>query len=183
MDFPGVDCVRLDNEAGAGQLAESLVALGYTAPLVLTGPEKHSTALARSQAFIARMAALGHTIPPSHLISSDLTRVGGSVGLRLAIEATLDFDVVVAMADVVALGALNEARRSRLRVPEDFALTGFGDVNPLVDVTPGLTTVRVPTALLARLALDLALDGPGDGSGSVTVGVTPVIRASTPRKG
>lgn len=182
MDLAGVDSVRVDNEDGATQLADHLAALGYRTPLVLSGPERHSTAGARSAAFAARMAELGHPIPPSHLISSDFTRSGGSVGMRLAIEAQLHFDVVVAMNDVMALGALQEARTSNLDVPGDFGLTGFGDITPLVDVLPGLTTVRVPTGQLGQLALDMALDGPGDGSGSVTVGVTPVIRASTPAR-
>ena len=48
------------------------------------------------------------------------------------------------------------------------------------DFQPGLTTVRVPTDRLATLALDLALNGPGDGTGSQVVSVTPVVRDSTP---
>ena len=82
----------------------------------------------------------------------------------------------------VALGALNEATRSGISIPRDAGLTGFGDITTLVDVTPGLTTVRVPTGQLARLGLDLALTGPGDGSGSIAVDVTPVLRDSTPAR-
>lgn len=180
MDFPGVDAVRVDNATGASQLAEHLVELGYRNPLVLVGPVRHSTAVARSTAFVERMAALGLTVNESHQISSDLTRAGGEVAMRLAVESALDYDIIVAMSDVMALGALNEARNSGIRIPEHAGLTGFGDITPLVDVTPALTTVRVPTERLATLALDLALNGPGDGTGSVTVSVTPVIRESTP---
>lgn len=180
MDFPGVDAVRVDNARGASQLAEQLVGLGYRQPLLLAGPVRHSTAEARSSSFAHRMAELGVPIDESHQISSDLTRSGGEVAMRLALESNLPFDVVVAMSDVMALGALSEARRSGIRIPEYAGLTGFGDITPLVDVTPGLTTVRVPTDQLATLALDLALDGPADGTGSINVPVTPVIRESTP---
>lgn len=180
MDFPGVDGVRVDNQRGAAQLADHLVDLGYRNPLVLVGPVRHSTAVARSTAFVERLGERGVTVAESHQVSSDLTRAGGEVAMRLAIESHLAYDVVVAMSDVMALGALNEARRSGIRIPEDAGLTGFGDITSLADVTPGLTTVRVPTERLATLALDLALNGPGDGSGGVTVSVTPVIRESTP---
>ncbi len=182
MDFPGVDCVQVANEAGATTLAEELVALGYRRPLVLTGPERHSTAASRATAFSRKMRQLGHPVPATNQISSDFTRAGGTVGMRLAIEGGLDFDVVVAMNDVMALGALNEATRSGISIPRDAGLTGFGDITTLVDVTPGLTTVRVPTGQLARLGLDLALTGPGDGSGSIAVDVTPVLRDSTPAR-
>lgn len=180
MDFPGVDCVQVANEAGATALAEELVALGYRRPLVLTGPERHSTAASRATAFTHRMKQLGHPVPDVNQITSDFTRAGGTVGMRLAIEGGLTYDVIVAMNDVMALGALNEATRSGISIPADAGLTGFGDISTLVDVTPGLTTVRVPSGQLARLGLDLALSGPGDGTGSITVGVTPVLRDSTP---
>ena len=180
MDFPGTDAVRLANATGAAQLAENLVDLGYRNPLVLVGPVRHSTAVARSSGFVERMGELGVPINESHQISSDLTRAGGEVAIRLALESGIDYDVIVAMSDVMALGALHEARRWGIRIPQDAGLTGFGDVAPLVDVTPALTTVRVPTERLGTLALDLAMNGPGDGTGSVTVSVTPVIRESTP---
>lgn len=181
-EYPGVDAVRVDNASGAQHLAAHLVELGYRRPLVLVGPDLHSTAVARSSAFVDRMAELGHPVDESHQISSDFTRSGGAVAMRLAMESHIDFDVVVATSDVMALGALQEARLSGLRIPEDVGLTGFGDITSLADVTPGLTTVRVPTAQLAQRALWLALNGPGDGSGSVTVGVTPVMRDSTPAR-
>ena len=133
-----------------------------------------------SAAFDNRMAELGVEVDESHQISSDLTRGGGEVAMRLALESGLDFDVVVATSDVMALGALHEARRSGVRIPEEVGLTGFGDITSLRDVQPGLTTVRVPTDRLATLALDLALNGPGDGTGSQVVSVTPVVRDSTP---
>lgn len=180
MDFPGVDCVHIDNEAGASALAEALVGRGYRRPLLLAGPERHSTAAARAAGFAARMAELGHPIPPTHRIGSDFTRTGGTIGMRLAIEAGLDYDVVVATSDVMALGALHEASRSGVQIPTDVGLTGFGDVLTLIDVRPSLSTVHVPTRQLARLGLDLALHGPGDGTGSVTVEAIPVLRDSTP---
>lgn len=182
MEFPGVDCVQVANDAGASALAEDLVALGYRRPLVLTGPERHSTAATRATAFTRRMGELGHPIAHGNQITSDFTRAGGTAGMRLAIESHLEFDVIVAMNDVMALGARNEAARLGLRIPADAGLTGFGDISTLVDVTPGLTTVHVPSGKLARLGLDLALNGPGDGSGSITVEVTPVLRESTPRR-
>lgn len=180
MDFPGVDGVRVENEGGARQLADELVALGYRTPLLLAGPERHSTAQARAAAFSEQMSAHGHPLAPGHHVSCDFTRAGGAVGMRLAIEAGLRPDVVVATNDVMALGALNEARASGLQVPRDMGLAGFGDITSLVDVTPGLTTVHVPTDLLAQHALDLAVNGPGDGTGSVTVGVRVMVRDSTP---
>lgn len=180
MGLTGVDSVSVDNASGAAALAEHLYTLGYRTPLVLVGPPGHSTAIARSSGFIRELEKHGVNVPPTHRIPSEFTRSGGRAAMQSALDAGLSFDVIVAMSDMMALGALHEARRAGLQIPTDAGITGFGDVGPLIDVQPGLTTVHVPAPHLARLALDLALGGPADGSGSVVVGVSPVIRDSTP---
>lgn len=180
MDVPGVDGVSVDNADGARQLAAHLRRLGYRRPLVLSGPELHSTAVARSSAFVTALEAEGIAVDPAHLISSDFTRNGGGIAMRTALEAGLDADVVIAMNDVMALGAMAEARANGLALPEDLAFTGFGDITSLRDVTPGLTTINTPSTSLAALALNLALDGPGDGTGEVVVPVALIARDSTP---
>ena len=180
MEVPGIDIVRVDNVGGMQQLARHLYGLGYRRPLLLTGPELHSTASTRSQAFADAMAALGQPVPDDHRISSDFTRIGGAIAMRMALESRLDIDVVVAVNDVMALGALAEARAYGVQVPDALGFTGFGDISSLADVVPSLTTVHVPTSDLGRLALNLALSGPGDGTGIITVPVALIGRDSTP---
>ncbi len=180
MEVPGVDIVRVDNADGMRQLAHHLYGLGYRRPLLLAGPELHSTASARSQAFVNAMAALGEPVDDDHRVSSDFTRIGGAIAMRMALESRLDFDVVVAANDVMALGAIAEARVYGVRIPRELGFAGFGDISTLADVVPSLTTVRVPTADLGRLALNLALAGPGDGTGVITVPVVLIGRDSTP---
>lgn len=180
MEVPGVDGVNVDNADGATQMASHLYRLGYRKPLVLSGPELHSTAVARSASFVSALAAAGITVDPAHLISSDFTRTGGAIAMRTALEAGLDADVVIAMNDVMALGAMAEARANGIAVPEDLAFTGFGDIASLRDVVPGLTTINIPSSSLATLALNLALDSPGDGTGDIVVPVVLIARDSTP---
>lgn len=180
MEVPGVDIVRVDNVDGMQQLARHLHSLGYRRPLLLSGPELHSTASARSQAFVDAMGALGEPMSGDHRISSDFTRIGGAIAMRMALESRLDFDVVVATNDVMALGAMAVGRSYGVRIPGEIGFAGFGDIATLADVVPTLTTVHVPTSDLGRLALNLALAGPGDGSGIVTVPVALIGRDSTP---
>ncbi|WP_232547638.1 LacI family DNA-binding transcriptional regulator [Propioniciclava soli] len=182
MEVPGVDSVNVDSEDGARQLARHLHRLGYRSPLILSGPELHSTAVTRSAAFVRALADEGIAVHPDHLISSDFTRTGGAIAMRMALEAGVDVDVAIAMNDVMALGAMAEARANGVAVPQELAFTGFGDIPSLQDVIPSLTTVHIPSSSLATLALNLALDGPGDGTGDVTVPVMLVARDSTPER-
>lgn len=102
--------------------------------------------------------------------------------MRALVASGAAFDLVFAVSDVMALGALAGARALGLTVPEEAALAGFDDIATLRDVTPGLTTVHVPLAEFGALAVELAL-APSTGTPPVrSVPTQVVLRESTPQR-
>jgi DNA-binding LacI/PurR family transcriptional regulator len=63
---------------------------------------------------------------------------------------------VIATSDVLALGAIEEIRRRRQRVPEDVSVTGFDGIRLAMEA--GLTTVTQPVVEKGRQAGRLLLD-------------------------
>ncbi len=63
--------------------------------------------------------------------------------------------VVMCTSDIYALEALRFLRSAGLRVPEDFGLMGFDDIDMLKYVTPSLTTISFPIAKVAEAAFGL----------------------------
>ena len=61
--------------------------------------------------------------------------------------------VIVASSDKLAINAIHGLHAMRLRVPDDCAVTGFGDVPAAQWVQPPLTTIRVPVKAMAVWAL------------------------------
>jgi len=59
--------------------------------------------------------------------------------------------------DLLATGALIEARARGLSVPRDLALLGFGDNDVADQITPGLTTISFDAAAVGRIAGELLL--------------------------
>lgn len=57
---------------------------------------------------------------------------------------------IVASSDKLAINALHGLHAARLRVPDDCAVTGFGDIPSALWVQPALTTIRVPIKAMAR---------------------------------
>ena len=57
----------------------------------------------------------------------------------------------------MAVGALAAFRDAGLAVPDDVAVSGFGDQPVARYVTPALSSVRVPAFELGRLAIDRML--------------------------
>jgi DNA-binding LacI/PurR family transcriptional regulator len=60
---------------------------------------------------------------------------------------------VLAFSDTLAVGLLHGARAHRLRVPEDIAITGVGDLPQAAWALPPLTTLRLPLAAMAGAAV------------------------------
>ncbi|MBO0920125.1 LacI family DNA-binding transcriptional regulator [Cellulomonas sp. zg-ZUI222] len=178
----GVDTVVVENAAGAAALARALYARGYRRPAVLGGPLAHLTARERREAFADVFADLGSPVDPAHVVPGEFTHEGGEAAMRELLAVAADVDVVFAVNDVMALGALAAARDLGVRVPQDLALAGFDDILTLRDVVPPLTTVRVPLVEVGRLATELAL---ADRSAEPRVRTVPtevVLRASTPER-
>ena len=64
--------------------------------------------------------------------------------------------------DLLALGVLQEMVRHGVRVPEDFAIVGYDDIDFAAAVP--LTSVRKPRHELGRRAAELLLDEAGGGT-------------------
>lgn len=91
-------------------------------------------------------------------VSGSYTRVSGYQRTQAALDEGLDFTAIFDGTDMVAVGALAALREADLSVPADVSLVGFDDVPFATDLTPALTTVRVPYEELAGTAVRLALE-------------------------
>ena len=64
---------------------------------------------------------------------------------------------VVAAADILAIGAIKGFYEAGKRVPEDYSIIGFDDVEISKYMTPGLTTIRQQISLKGEKAVELLL--------------------------
>jgi len=174
--------VLLDNRAGSAALARELVGLGYRRFAVVTAPEGLRTAADRLSGFRDGLAESGIELRDDDVIRVEFTRDGGYEGTKTLIERGLDgIEAVFAANDVMAVGALSAVRDAGLTPGVDLAVAGFDDIPTVRDVTPPLTTVRVPLEGIGRRALRLAL-GDEDAEPDGPVHAEVVLRESTPRR-
>lgn len=180
-----VDTVVIANRSGSGALARALHERGYRRFAVLAGPTDHLTGRERLEGFTEALAELGCPVPDEARITSEFTRDGGYEAmtrlLRSPLMASPDRpECVFAVNDVMAVGAMAAARTLGVRVPEDVAVAGFDDIVTLRDITPALTTVRIPLVDVGIAATELALAAPSAEPRLVHVEGSVVLRESTP---
>ncbi|AEM41188.1 transcriptional regulator, LacI family [Ketogulonicigenium vulgare] len=106
-----------------------------------------------------------HGLGPPRLVDAGEVPVSMSAGagaLAQLLAQYPDTDAVLCVSDLVAFGAMTEAQRRGLRIPQDLAFGGFGNFEIGRVSLPQITTVEVSAAQIgaraARLVLDLLAD-------------------------
>jgi LacI family transcriptional regulator len=175
LDFP---TLAVDHHGGAFRLAQALAGLGYRRFAVLHGDDRIRMSHDRGRGFLDGLRRAG-IVPGYHrVIATDLNRDGGHRATAALLGGGAgDLEAVFAVNDVMAIGAMTAIREAGLRPGRDVAVAGFDDIDAAGDVTPTLTSVRVPLRDLGRRAVELALAGD---PGVVEVPVEVVLRDSTP---
>lgn len=176
--FPAVrfDDLELGRTMGRfmGGIAKSQE--GRRAAIVTT--PNHPALENRTRGFLEGLAERGFD-PDEVLVEyCALTRDGGREAARRIAQAGSRPNLVLAGNDVLAIGVLNELRRSGLGVPGDIAVSGIDDIPLARDVMPPLTTIALPFAEAGKAALELAL-GPEPARDVVLPGRL-VVRESAP---
>lgn len=150
--------VPVGNTQGAAALVRTLVSRGIRRFAILAGPAELNTARDRVTGFISELEAAG--LQPAAVVGSSFTREGGfEAAQRCWKELGGESGVcLLAVNDVMAIGAIAGLRALGVSVPADALVTGFDDIETLRDYFPALTTVHLPLERLGEEAANLALN-------------------------
>ncbi|MCU0965469.1 MAG: LacI family DNA-binding transcriptional regulator [Burkholderiaceae bacterium] len=179
---PGLAAVGFDNRRAMGQAVRYLLDLGHRRIAMLAGvTQGNDRAAARLAGVREALQAAGLELPPSLLVERRYGLAAAREGLRMLMQARPAPTAVVCGNDVLAFGALLEARRLGIDVPAQLSIVGFDDLDLASHLEPALTTVHVPAEAMWRRAADLVLallrgEPPPP---AVEVQVSLVVRGST----
>ena len=157
----GFCSVAVDDVFGGRIAVEHLVEKGHTRVAFIGGPDSIGQVRERLQG--AREIWDEAGLPADDLVylpTSALTVAEGrSAGERLAgLPVRRRPTAAFCANDLIALGLLQQAIGSGLRVPEDLAIIGFDDIEFAAAAAVPLTSVRQPRQELGRTAAALVLD-------------------------
>ena len=143
--------VGFSHPAVGRDVARFLHGRGYTRPMLAVA--EGVRARQRRDGFLEEWRHTGHKTPV--VIDVPLpTRFGHSrlVWRQLARLDPLP-DVIVCGSDVLAQGVMIEAQAAGIRVPDQLAVVGFGNMAIAGDMRPSITTVDVDGARIGREAV------------------------------
>jgi LacI family gluconate utilization system Gnt-I transcriptional repressor len=165
-----------------GQLvADHFYQKGYRRFSVITVNDPRG--IRRCNSLIERLKAHDLRDIPVQILPLPATWEVGREGLKRLLALKTPPELIFCSSDTIALGVLAEAASQGLRVPEDIAVLGFGDITNARFAHPALSTVSVNSATMGREVARALLKRFGDdGSPSPTqidTGFELIERAST----
>lgn len=173
--------VGIDDEGAAETLMSHVLSLGHRRVGVLQlrpeawspeGPSSYSpVSLRRLAGFRRALGRAGIELggPEAPSVMAEGSYEGGSAAAESLLDGPggPDLTAMVAMADIIALGAIEAAKRRGLSVPENLSIAGFDDIPLAARSRPTLTTIHQPGlekgVAAARLALELLEGGHPEG--------------------
>jgi LacI family transcriptional regulator len=145
--------VASSNFAGGAQAANHLLQLGHRRIALANGPAAHPTARERAHGYRSALEAAGIEPEDELMLHGHFTYDAGvAMGSELLGRPDRP-SAIFAASDLSALGVLEAARRTRLRVPEELSVVGYDDTPAALWSAPPLTTVGQNMAGLGQVAL------------------------------
>jgi LacI family transcriptional regulator len=156
---PRLPSVGFDNHAIASLATQHLLDLGHQRIGMISGHVMHNDrAQARVEGFRDTMAQADMKLSAHSLSYQALTMRGGCLGLIELLKVKNPPTAIVCGNDLLAAGALMEAQRQNLKIPNDLSICGIDNHDLAAETNPGLTTVSLPTQDLGRIAAAQILD-------------------------
>jgi LacI family transcriptional regulator len=162
-DYPSVKCHRVltDDERVGTLAAAHLIDVGRRAIAHIGGPPIVH-AKRREKGWREALAARGFKASDDWIVRGGFMETDGYRAMKRLLAVRPRIDAVFAANDPAAIGAMKAIRDAGLRVPEDIAVVGAGDIAHGDFLRVPLTTVGWSRKDLGRHAAELLLRGVAD---------------------
>jgi DNA-binding LacI/PurR family transcriptional regulator/signal transduction histidine kinase len=146
MYVKGVPTIMVDQEIGMRALLNHLIEdHQYKRIAVITGPESNPEAIQRFNIYRNSLEAHNIAFDSDLVVEGDFTSNSGIAAIQTLIDKRrAQFNVVIALNDEMAIGAMSELQRRNIHIPGKVAVVGFDDVKVAKYYSPPITTVRQP---------------------------------------
>lgn len=138
--------IGFDHRRATSQITRYLLDLGHREfGVISTITHDNRNAQDRLAGVLETLESAGVKVPTHWIVEAPFSYSKGREAFRNIASSRDVPTAVVCLNDVLAIGAMAQARAMDLKVPDDISITGCEDLEVASVVTPPLTTVRYPT--------------------------------------
>ncbi len=147
--------VGFDNAHAIGHAVRYLLDLGHRRVAMLAGMSHYNDrAAARIAGVRQALKIAGLDLAPHQLAERHYSLTEAREGFRVLMAGKPVPTAIVCGNDVLAIGALLEAAKLGIAVPEALSIVGFDDLEMARHIRPALTTLHVPTQHMWQAVAD-----------------------------
>lgn len=150
---PPCPCIGFDNARAMRDLARTVLASGHDRVAMISAETaENDRAAERVRGFRAALAEGGLDPGAASIVETPYSIANGRRAAARLLSRPAPPTAICCGNDVLAVGALAEARARGLDVPGDVSITGFDDIELAEIAVPSLTTIHVPHRQMGRKA-------------------------------
>lgn len=147
--------VVVDNFAGARMAVQHLAEAGHRAIACLQGVPESSVNRDRVRGYQKGLLDAGLVPRPAWLAGNSHTIEGGEAGAKQVLGQDEAPTAILALGNLIALGAMRAVRALGLRIPQDVSLVAFDEQPWAALLNPAVTTVAQPIEEIGDRAMSL----------------------------
>ena len=138
-------CIGFDNREAGLLIADYMVRLGHRRFGVIAGETTgNDRAAARLAGIREALARARIPLPDTCVVERPYSIEGGRDGFSILVGKKCRPTAIICGNDILAIGAMHEARGRHIAVPGEVSITGFDDTPLAAVIAPSLTTVHFP---------------------------------------
>jgi len=153
-DYPAV---IIDDDNSMESITRHLIEEhGFKDLFFVGGIKDHPAAISRLACFRRVLAEYGMTLDDEDLYHGDFWRNSGDQIVDEMLERRKNSklpDAIVCANDYMAIAVCHSLQSRGYQIPDDVVVTGFDDISEVSYTIPSITSVRVDTVELAKLAV------------------------------
>lgn len=150
--------VGVDAHAAALEMTRHLVALGHRRIGFIVGHPRHATSHHRLDGYREALEEAGITVDENLVAQGRFSYRSGMDAAIHLLDQRPRPSAIFASNDEMAAAVIACAHRLGLDVPADLSVVGFDDTPLASAIWPPLTTIHVPTAEVAKAAVELLIE-------------------------
>ena len=154
---PGTYAIAIDDVGAARDMTAHLVALGHRRIGFIAGNPNQTASAKRAEGYRQALSAAGIEASDDLIADGDFGYRSGLLASERLLASPDPPTAIFASNDDMAAAAVAMAYRRHLDVPGDLSVVGFDDTALATTISPELTTVRQPVALMAKAAVEMLM--------------------------
>lgn len=156
LDNSTVNAVSVDHEIGAYLSTKHLLELGHRHIAFIVGPLNLSPCFRSVNGYKKAMSEFGILDESLMIIPTKNTDIrDGFEVMSEILKISPHPSALATISDLMAIGAMDAAKRNGINIPDDFSIIGYDDIPFSALTTPPLTTILQNKEELSRSAVSL----------------------------